>query len=135
MKEQGIQNIIRMAMSAAGVTNWRNNTGTGWVGKVTKIQHKVSVLLEPGDVVIRQARPLRAGLCVGSADVIGITPVRVTEDHLGQSLGVFTAIEVKNKNGKPTKEQLNFLQAVEMSGGFAGIAKSVDDLDVIINRD
>lgn len=121
-------------MSGIGIVNWRNNTGTGWVGKATRIQKNCRVDLQPGDVVIRDARPLRSGLCKGSSDVIGITPVYITDKHIGQTLGVFTAVEVKNKNGKPTKEQLNFLQVVEKHGGFAGIAKSNDDISDIINR-
>ena len=134
MREQGIQNLIRMFLSSIGVVNWRNNTGTGWVGKATRIQKICKVELMPGDVVVRNARPLRSGLCTGSSDIIGITPVFITEAHLGQTLGVFTAVEVKNKNGKPTPEQLNFLQVVEKNGGYAGIAKSNNDIDGIINR-
>jgi len=134
MKEQGIQNLIRIFMSGIGIVNWRNNTGTGWVGKATRIQKNCSVTLMPGDVVIRNARPLRSGLCKGSADVIGITPVFITKDHVGRTLGVFTAVEVKSKTGKPTADQLNFLQQVEKAGGYAGIAKSNDDIDGIVNR-
>ena len=134
MKEQGIQNLIRMFMSGIGITNWRNNTGTGWVGKASRITKNCTVRLEPGDVVIKNARPLRAGLCRGSSDIIGITPVYITPDHVGTTLGVFTAVEVKTETGRPSKEQLTFLQAVEKAGGYAGIAKSNDDISEIVNR-
>ena len=134
MKEQGIQNLIRIFMSGIGVINWRNNTGTGWVGRTKHIRKHCTVVCEPGDVVIKNARPLKAGLCKGSSDVIGITPVFITQAMVGGTVGVFTAVEVKSKNGKLTKEQLNFLQAVEKAGGFAGIAKSNDDINGIVNR-
>ena len=134
MKEQGIQNMIRIFMSGIGITNWRNNTGTGWVGKASRITKNCTVRLEPGDVVIKNARPLRAGLCRGSSDIIGITPVYITPDHVGTTLGVFTAVEVKTETGRPSKEQLTFLQAVEKAGGYAGIAKSNDDISEIVNR-
>ena len=134
MREQSIQNLIRIFMSGIGVINWRNNTGTGWVGKARHIRTHCTVVCEPGDVVIRNARPLKSGLCKGSADVIGIAPVFITHAHVGRTLGVFVAVEVKSKAGRPTTDQLNFLQAVEKAGGYAGIAKSTDDIDVIVNR-
>ena len=134
MREQSIQNLIRIFMSGIGIVNWRNNVGNGWVGKVRHIRTHCTVVCEPGDVVIKNARPLRSGLCKGSSDVIGITPVFITQAHVGRTLGVFSAIEVKSKNGKPTEDQLKFLQAVEKAGGFAGIARSNDDIEVIINR-
>ena len=134
MREQGIQNLIRIFMSGIGIVNWRNNTGTGWVGKSTRIQKACKVDLLPGDVVVRNARPLKSGLCKGSSDVVGITPVFITTAHLGKTLGVFTAVEVKSNTGKPTADQLNFLQAVEKAGGFAGIAKCNDDVKLIIDR-
>ena len=134
MREHGIQNAIRIFMSGMGVINWRNNVGSGWVGKVTHIRKNCTVTCAPGDVVIKNARPLRSGLCKGSSDVIGITPVFITQAHVGRTLGIFSAIEVKSKTGKPTEDQLNFLRAVEKAGGFAGIAKSNDDISAIINR-
>ena len=134
MREQGIQNLIRIFMSGIGVVNWRNNTGTGWVGKAKNIRTHCTVACEPGDVVIKNARPLRSGLCKGSSDIIGITPVFITQAHIGRTLGVFSAIEVKSKTGKPSADQLNFLRVVEKAGGFAGIARSNDDIEVIINR-
>ncbi len=49
--ESRIVNECLLALSAAGVTCWRNNTG---------------VLPD------RQGRPIKFGLCVGSSDIIGI---------------------------------------------------------------
>jgi hypothetical protein len=57
------------------------------------------------------------GLCVGSADIIGI--------H--KPTGRFLAFEVKTAKGKPTKEQLNFIEQVRAANGVAGIVRSVED--------
>lgn len=131
MREQNIQNLLRIFMSAIGIVNWRNNTGTGWVGKTRHIRKHCTVVCEPGDVVIKNARPLKSGLCKGSSDVIGITPLLITTENLGQTIGVFTAVEVKTDTGRPTKEQLSFLKAVEAHGGYAGLARNQDDVKTI----
>ena len=41
-------------------------------------------------------------------------------------------VEVKNVNGKPSKEQLNFISAVHKLGHRAGIAHSVEEALEII---
>lgn len=134
MKESGIQNLIRIFMSGIGIMNWRNNTGTGWVGKCMTFNRSQTILVNAGDVVIRNARPLRAGLCTGSSDIIGITPTYVTHDMLGKTLGVFTAIEVKGAKGVASKEQKHFIEQVIKAGGYAGVAKTNDDIAEIIKR-
>jgi hypothetical protein len=79
---------------------------------------------------------IRYGLCKGSSDLIGWTPVTITEDMVGKKIAVFTAIEVKlNKNGKykATDLQKAFISAVNNAGGFAGVADCNKDLEDIIN--
>ena len=75
-------------------------------------------------MVIRQGRPLHAGLCVGSSDLIGYRQV----DGLAQ----FVALEVKSATGRATKEQSQFLEHIQVAGGLAGIARSVDDAAAIL---
>lgn len=62
------------------------------------------------------------GLCVGSADIIGVGPG-----------GRFLAIEVKTGAARPSKEQRMFLDLVKLRGGIAGVARSVEDAEDIIN--
>lgn len=107
-KETAIQRRIMLALSDAGCTVWRNETAGAWMGKQIHRQ---------GDqVTLTNARMMTFGLCVGSADVIGISPG-----------GRFLAVEVKTPNGRPTKEQLRFVEAVKNAGGIAGIARSVEE--------
>lgn len=58
---------------------------------------------------------------VGGADLIGWSRLHYERDC------VFTAIECKTKTGRPTKEQLQFIEAVKKAGGIGGICRSVDD--------
>lgn len=93
--EANIQNEIMIALSQAGCVVWRNNTG-----------------------VLKDAsgRPIKFGLCKGSADLIGIA-----KD------GRFLAVEVKTAVGRVRPEQELFIASVKRAGGRAGVARCVDD--------
>jgi len=72
-----------------------------------------------------------------SSDLIGITPIVVTQEMVGMTLGVFTAVEVKGESWKykgDTREsgQNNFIQWVKSKGGIAGFSNSVDSFRRLI---
>lgn len=73
-------------------------------------------------------RLVRFGLCKGSSDLIGFRPTVITPEMVGQTVAIFAAIEVKTPTGKPTPEQLHFLERVKALGGIAGIARSPQDV-------
>jgi hypothetical protein len=83
------------------VVLWRNNTGT--------------FRTESGGM-------MRTGLCVGSADLIGILA----------PMGRFLALEVKRPGEKPTKEQELFLELVRKSGGVAAVVHSVEEALAVV---
>lgn len=58
-------------------------------------------------------RKIKTGLLKGSADLIGWT-----------RYGKFASIEVKSPTGRPSKEQINWMNQVKAAGGFACI---IDD--------
>lgn len=115
---------IQIAVSSIGARLWRNNSALGWCGKATKITKPTTCTLYPGTVVIQDARPLHAGLCKGSSDLIGFRVVFITPDMVGQRVAQFIACEVKSETGSPTKEQIGFLNLVHQAGGQALLAKS-----------
>jgi ribosomal protein S19 len=119
MLESDIQKQILLAASKANARLFRNNVGTGWIGQVKRTSDGSIILLNP--------RPLHAGLCVGSSDLIGWKPVTITPDMVGKKIAQFTAVEVK-LNARPTKEQLNFINVVNNSGGNAGIAHTPQEV-------
>lgn len=123
-REHGIQNAIRNALVDQGLF-FRANVGQGWTGeKVTRCDRHGTVRVAPGDIVIRAGRPFSTGLPNGFADLFGMVPTVVTEQHVGQKVARFAAIEVKTEDGRASKQQNAFLQAVQRNGGLSGVARS-----------
>lgn len=120
MSERRIQSEILLALSDHGITGWRQNVGTGWAGKATKHAD--------GSVTIQDARPLHAGLCRGSSDIIGLREIVITPEMVGQTIAQFTALEVKQPGRYPTPDQRHFLDVVTARGGFARVVRAVGDL-------
>lgn len=114
MREPDLMRAIMVAMSENGCTAWRNNVGTAHQGRTI---HKAGA-----QVTLADSRMIAFGLCVGSADIIGIR----------HSDGRFIAIEVKTGKGKTTTEQDRFIFHVQHCGGIAGVARSVDDAIKIV---
>jgi hypothetical protein len=129
--EHHTQQRILLACGSGDRRLWRNNVGLGWTGAATKITagnlRGVAASLRPGDVVVRAARPLHAGLCVGSSDLIGYRSLLAGPEHVGQRIAQFAAVEVKSATGRPSAEQRQFINHITEAGGRAGIARSVDD--------
>jgi len=117
MKESNLMRSILLALSKAlpNARLFRNNTGMAWAGKVI---HQTA----SGLMALQDARPLHAGLCEGSSDLIGWTTVEITQEMVGAKVAVFTAVEVKQPGKKPTESQANFLQRVQEAGGLAMVA-------------
>jgi hypothetical protein len=112
-----LTNDIMLALSRAGCTVWRNTTGTAYRGRVVHKDRSSITLADPRVIVF--------GLCVGSADIIGIDPA-----------GRFLAVEVKAKRDQPSDDQRRFIDHVNSHGGRAGFARSVQDaLDIIKTKE
>ena len=59
-----------------------------------------------------------------------------TSDILGVYEGKFFAIEVKReKNFKISNHQLHFINEIRKNGGFAGIARNIQEAALILNID
>lgn len=75
-----------------------------------------------GRLIDSTGRQVSYGLCVGSSDLIGIL-----------SDGRFLALEVKRPGGKPTNEQVVFLEIIKKFGGVAGIVTSVAEAQRVVD--
>lgn len=123
-----------VALSVAGATMFRNNVAQAVVGEITMARARGSVMLNPGDAVVRSARWLHAGLQKGSGDLIGWTEVVVTAEMVGQKVAVFTSVEAKHGSGRSTTEQKRWRKNVLDAGGFAGEARNDVDALAIIGK-
>ncbi|MCV6548013.1 MAG: VRR-NUC domain-containing protein [Cohaesibacter sp.] len=120
---------MRPQMKAAtrfGARLFRNNVGQVWTGS-RQIKNK------DGSITIHNPRPFHGGLCSGSGDLIGWTPVTISASDVGKTLALFTSVEIKTGRGRPTERQANWAGVVLSVGGLAGISKSADDLHLILS--
>jgi hypothetical protein len=113
--EAAVQNAIRLASSRVGGRLWRNNLGAG--------------KLENGSYV-------RWGLCndspainahVKSGDLIGVYPLLITPEHVGQTVGQFWSIECKRAGWKYRGDshevaQLRWIEQIVALGGRASFS-------------
>ena len=100
--EASLQRMIQVRASQLGARLFRNHVG----------RYRVE-----------EGYWLTCGLCKGSSDLIGWTPVTIGPDHVGRVLAVFTAVEVKISGGRVTAEQRRFLEVVRESGGISSVVR------------
>lgn len=135
MSEGVVWKQVMLRLSRGASRLFRNNTGTGWVGtgKPFRVSTPTTVKMYPGDVLLRSARPLHAGLCTGSSDGIGWHSVVITPEMVGQKFARFLAVETKApKGGRIRPEQAQFIQSVLAAGGVAGVARSADEASALL---
>lgn len=134
MRESNVWKRMLLAagqIQCAAVRIFRNNTAMGWSGKSVRItpDNRHMVALNPGDVVVRSANPLHAGLIRGSADGIGWSTVEITPDMVGRRIAVFTSTEAKRSNGgRVSEDQQKWHANVQSAGGISVIVRDPDDL-------
>lgn len=128
MSEKTILNHIQLLVSKMSGRIFRNNVGLSWQGDVHRLKN--------GDILIKNPRPVKYGLCVGSSDLIGFIPVKINHSHLNKTLAVFTGIEIKTGSLKPTSDQINWHNMVKNNGGISIITNKIlteDELKREIN--
>lgn len=115
--ETKLQRQIMVALSQAGHTVFRNETGKFWAGKVI---HK-----DGRQVTLTNAMMIPVGLAVGSCDIVG----------LQRDTGRFFGVEVKTKTGRVSAEQSKFIDTINQRGGVAGVARSIEDALELLSRE
>lgn len=133
--EQTVLREFLLKVSELGNRFFRVNSGMGWTGKTTgPVKTKTTIVLSPGDMVLRKARPFHAGFPKGSSDLVGWTRINITPNMVGRRLAVFTAAEIKTKNVRTTSQQRAFINLVKKSGGIGVVAKQFDHLLEAIHK-
>ncbi len=113
---------------------WRNATGLYHAGRVVTWGPGTVRLLK-GDAVIRGAQPVHAGLCDGSADLVGIVSVPVRLLDPDSVAGLFTGIELKAEHGGAKPHQRAWLKVIRSLGGIGKVARSVEDVRALLKGD
>lgn len=115
---------LKKVMLKLGAKNWlkiwRNNTGQAWQGKRfglkrgTRVVDEMgrSIVVEPGDIMIKGARPVNFGLA-GSGDIAGIIA----------PAGIMIYIETKYGRYKQTEQQKRFAKMIQDMGGIYIVAR------------
>ena len=119
MSEIDLLRHLQIEASNKGHRLFRNNEGVGWAGTQVRVSHPQMIWMNPGDVLVKSARALHAGLGTGSSDLIGIS-----KD------GRFLAVEVKAPKGRTTEGQESFIEMVRRMNGIGIIARSLEDLKI-----
>ena len=113
-EETSVTHSVMLDTSKIGVVLYKNVRGLFWT--------------------LDKSHKIKAGLlCEGSSDLIGYTPIKITEEMVGKTVAVFTAIESKTPTGTAFKEQRDFMQRVRDRGGISGIARCASDAINIIH--
>lgn len=121
MLETELLKRIQVRASSLGWRLLRNNVGLAWTGTVYRTG-------APDTILLRCARRIRSGLCVGSSDLIGWREVTITPAMVGTKVAVFSALEVKTKTGKLSPQQFSFIDAVRKAGGYARVVRAETEL-------
>ena len=120
--EKAVLNEALIAITAEPHTMaWRNNTGMAWQGAQVKVRTGQLLKIEPGMVVLREARPIKFGL-PGSGDIIGITR------------GWGFSLEAKATRGRMETSQPKFQAAWEKAGGEYALFRSVEEAVAVPRR-
>lgn len=124
----------QLTITALGGRGWRQQVGLSWMASpqdTLKPNKPLTVILRPGDVLLRNARPLKTGT-VGMCDNGGFVPVVVTPEMVGQTVAISLWIEDKSGTGRTSPEQKAFIQMVRRFGGRAGVSRGDEDTRRII---
>lgn len=110
--ENAVKAEVMLQASQRGWILWRNNVG------VAKRQDGVPVRYGLANVSHTMNQITK------SSDLIGIRPVVITQEMVGQTIGQFVAIETKHEGWKYTgggreAAQKNYIDSVNQLGGMA----------------
>lgn len=120
-----------LAASRLGARLWRRNVGQGWIGNAKKYTAREVVTVNPGDVLIRAARPFHNGE-PGQYDTWGFVRVVITPDMVGTTIAQHVEIEAKQGSGRESPEQIAWGEFVRASGGRAGVARSIAEVEALL---
>ncbi len=117
--EGAVSNAVRLGAARSGRLLWRNNRGAGKMASGSFVRYGLA----------NDSKAL--GDAVKSADLIGIEPVLITPEMIGQTIGQFLSVEVKREGWKfsgtlEEAAQVQWARIVEAKGGRAILTNKSD---------
>lgn len=109
-----VQLIMRRYQSDPAVHLWHRRPQHAWTGRIERNDDL--------RITLAGHRLTNTGLSVGQAEIIGIT-----------ERGQFVAIQPMIGDERLRPEQRRFLEAVREMQGFAGVARSLPDVAIILH--
>ena len=136
--ESELQRKVRLALGQKpDLVLWRNETGAyseactvQWLRELlTMLDDESTVGSTAAKCMLRDAlsksnRYISYGLTKGSSDLIGIL----------KPSGRFFALELKTLTGKITEEQVMFIKLVNNMGGYAAVARTLEEAEFHYTR-
>lgn len=126
MSESAIQSAIRLAARDNGQLLWRNNSGAYFDKRGVLVRYGLGNTSKAINKVLK------------SSDLIGVTRVNIQPHHLGRTIAVFTALEIKqdvNKIKSPRElAQANYINLIGDCGGIAGFCDTIEDVEILIRE-
>lgn len=99
---------------------FRNDCGQGYQGgKKFNVKQDGVIPVAEGDLIVLNPSPMKYGLQVGSGDLVGWEPIKVTPELVGKTIAVFKSVEIKTIKDKPSREQIIWFLNIKLSGGIA----------------
>lgn len=128
MLETPIQQRTRLLAADFDIMLWRNNSGAAQDATGRLVRYGLANESAAENEVYK------------SADLVGVTPVVITPDMVGKTIGVFTGFETK-KSGwhltpgdKRAQAQANWGKLVTDRGGFFGFVNDPEQIKAIIGK-
>lgn len=115
MKESDVINKIKLVAAQQNIRLWRNNIGATYTQRGGFVRYGLANDSTQLNSILK------------SSDLIGIKPVLILPEHVGQTVGQFFCREVKHSDWKyaGTKRelaQLNWINLINSLGGDAAFS-------------
>lgn len=136
--ETAIVHEIQKVASKAGARLFKNTRGVYYTKpEVNALIAAIKSMSFPRIFeAIKRLRQIKAGLQPdGASDLVGFIPVIITPEMVGMRFARYVCCEVKTATGRPSPEQITYIEFVRDSGGLAGIARSPEDALRILSAD
>lgn len=123
-----LTNRIRAVTSKLGARLFPMTVGKFWgpFHKGVKFDRAQTITVKPGDVLIRGGHMVSVGF-TGLSDLLGGSEMLITQEDVGRTVMILTAVEVKAGKDRAREGQPEFVAAVKKMGGRAGFARSPEE--------